>query len=61
MSMIKAKEAGLPLLAMEQIKEIDLYVDGADEITSDLTLLKGEVMILLEKNYLHALQKNSLS
>jgi len=40
-SMIKAKEAGLPIIAMEQINEIDLYIDGADEITPDLTLLKG--------------------
>jgi len=40
-SMIKAKEAGLPIIAMEQINEIDLYIDGADEITPDLILLKG--------------------
>ena len=51
-SMIKAKEAGLPLLAMEQIKEIDLYVDGADEITSDLTLLKGRGYDLVREKLL---------
>jgi ribose 5-phosphate isomerase A len=50
--MIKAKEAGLPLLAMEQIKEIDLYVDGADEITSDLTLLKGRGYDLVREKLL---------
>lgn len=51
-SMIKAKEAGLMLLAMEQIKEIDLYVDGADEITPDLTLLKGRGYDLVREKLL---------
>lgn len=50
--MIKAKEAGLSLLAMEQIKEIDLYVDGADEITADLTLLKGRGYDLVKEKLL---------
>jgi len=40
-STIKAQELGLPLVAMEHISRIDLYVDGADEITPDMTLLKG--------------------
>ena len=51
-SMIKAKETGLQVLAMEQIKEIDLYVDGADEITSDLTLLKGRGYDLVREKLL---------
>lgn len=40
-SAIKAQALGLPLLAMEQLTRLDLYVDGADEVTPDLTLLKG--------------------
>lgn len=40
-SMIKAQSAGLTVLSLSQLREIDLYVDGADEITPDNTLLKG--------------------
>ncbi len=40
-STIKAQEMGLPLLALEHVSRLDLYVDGADEVTPDLTLLKG--------------------
>ena len=51
-SMIKAKKAGLPIIAMEQIKEIDLYIDGADEIAPDLTLLKGRGYDLVREKLL---------
>ncbi|QDC97613.1 ribose 5-phosphate isomerase A [Candidatus Methylopumilus universalis] len=51
-SMIKAKEAGLPIIAMEQINEIDLYIDGADEITPDLTLVKGRGYDLVREKLL---------
>ena len=51
-SMITAKEAGLPIIAMEQINEIDLYIDGADEITPDLTLLKGRGYDLVREKLL---------
>lgn len=40
-SMIKAQSAGLTVLSLSQLSIIDLYVDGADEITADNTLLKG--------------------
>lgn len=40
-SSIKAQALGLPLLALEHLTRLDLYVDGADEVTPDLTLLKG--------------------
>jgi ribose 5-phosphate isomerase A len=51
-SMIKAKEAGLQIIAMEQIKEIDLYIDGADEIDADLSLLKGRGYDLVREKLL---------
>lgn len=38
---IKAHELGLPLRAIEHIEELDVYVDGADEVGPDLSLLKG--------------------
>ena len=40
-STIKAQQLGLPLIALEHLSRLDLYVDGADEVTPDLTLLKG--------------------
>ncbi len=40
-SMIKAQNLGLNVINIQQIDQIDLYVDGADEITPDMTLLKG--------------------
>ncbi|HSH85895.1 MAG TPA: ribose-5-phosphate isomerase RpiA [Methylophilus sp.] len=40
-SMIKAQAAGLTVLSLSQLSQIDLYVDGADEITADNSLLKG--------------------
>lgn len=40
-SSIRAQEAGLPLIAIEHLTHLDLYVDGADEVTPDLVLLKG--------------------
>lgn len=40
-SMIKAQASGLTVLSLSQLSQIDLYVDGADEITADNTLLKG--------------------
>jgi ribose 5-phosphate isomerase A len=40
-SMIKAQSLGLNVVSLQQVGSIDLYVDGADEITPDMTLLKG--------------------
>lgn len=40
-SMIKAQSLGLNVISIQQVDSIDLYVDGADEITPDMTLLKG--------------------
>lgn len=40
-SMIKAQSLGLHVISIQQVSGIDLYVDGADEITPNMTLLKG--------------------
>ncbi len=40
-SMIKAQSLGLRVISIQQVPTIDLYIDGADEITPDMTLLKG--------------------
>lgn len=49
---IKARECGLPLLALEQISQLDVYVDGADEVTPNLTLLKGRGSDLVREKLL---------
>ncbi|MDD5469124.1 MAG: ribose-5-phosphate isomerase RpiA [Anaerolineales bacterium] len=51
-SAIKAKALGLPLMALEQLERIDLYVDGADEVTPDLALLKGRGYDLVREKLL---------
>ena len=51
-STIKAQQLGLPLRSMEHIKQIDVYVDGADEVTQDLTLLKGRGSDLVREKLL---------
>lgn len=36
-----AQDHGIPLLPLEDVSTIDLTIDGADELTKDLTLIKG--------------------
>ena len=51
-STIKAQELGLPVVALEHISRLDLYVDGADEVSPDLTLLKGRGFDLVREKLL---------
>ncbi len=51
-STIKAQSLGIKVVALEHIATIDLYVDGADEITPDLTLLKGRGYDLVKEKLL---------
>jgi ribose 5-phosphate isomerase A len=51
-SAIKARALGLPLAALEHIDRLDLYVDGADEVTPDLALLKGRGYDLVREKIL---------
>lgn len=48
----KAQSLRLPIVALEHISSIDLYVDGADEITPDKTLLKGRGSDLVKEKLL---------
>lgn len=48
----KAQSLRLPIVALEHICSIDLYVDGADEITPDKTLLKGRGSDLVKEKLL---------
>lgn len=51
-SAIKARELGLPMVALEQVTKLDLYVDGADEVSPDMTLLKGQGADLVREKLL---------
>lgn len=51
-SQIKARALGLPLLSLDQVSEIDLYVDGADEVDPNLVLLKGQGADLVREKLL---------
>lgn len=51
-SAIKAKSVGLPQIAIEQVEKLDLYVDGADEVTPDKVLLKGRGSDLVREKLL---------
>lgn len=51
-SAIKAQSLGLPLVAMEHVTSLDFYVDGADEVTPDMTLLKGRGSDLVREKLL---------
>ncbi|PKM10193.1 MAG: ribose 5-phosphate isomerase A [Gammaproteobacteria bacterium HGW-Gammaproteobacteria-3] len=51
-SAIKARQLGLPLMAVEQVTRLDLYIDGADEVAPDLTLLKGRGYDLVREKLL---------
>lgn len=51
-SALKAQSLHLPIVALEHIGSIDLYVDGADEITPDKTLLKGRGSDLVKEKLL---------
>jgi ribose 5-phosphate isomerase A len=48
----KAKALGLTLQTIEQIDYLDLYVDGADEVDPQLTLLKGQGSDLVKEKLL---------
>ncbi len=48
----KAQELGLSLVAIEHLNRLDYYVDGADEVAPDNTLLKGQGADLVREKIL---------
>lgn len=56
-SAMTAQAAGLPLLGFECCAGLDVYVDGADEVTPDLTLLKGRGSDLVREKLLASASK----
>ena len=51
-STIKAQQLGLPLVALEHLTRLDFYVEGADEVSPDMTLLKGQGADLVREKIL---------
>jgi len=51
-STIKAQQLGLDLVSVEQIRQLDMYFDGADEVSPDMTLLKGRGFDLVKEKLL---------
>ncbi|MEO1879854.1 MAG: ribose-5-phosphate isomerase RpiA [Methylococcales bacterium] len=51
-SMRKAQALAIPLVSIEHVTHLDLYVDGADEVTADNTLLKGQGSDLVKEKLL---------
>ncbi|THE13159.1 ribose-5-phosphate isomerase RpiA [Bacillus timonensis] len=50
-----AKEFGIPLISFSEVKQIDVAIDGADEVDPELNLIKGGGGALLrEKIIAHA-------
>lgn len=51
----RCRELGLPLLDVAEVERLDLAVDGADELTADLTLTKGGGGALLREKVVASL------
>jgi ribose 5-phosphate isomerase A len=49
-----AERLGIPLTALDEVPELDLTVDGADEIAPDLTVIKGGGGALLREKIVAA-------
>jgi len=51
---IQAEQLGVPLTTLDETPELDLTVDGADEIAADLSLIKGGGGALLREKIVAA-------
>ncbi|VWU49797.1 ribose 5-phosphate epimerase, putative, partial [Hepatocystis sp. ex Piliocolobus tephrosceles] len=51
---IKAKNLGIPLTTLEKNSKLDIAIDGADEIDSDLNLVKGRGGALVREKLIAA-------
>ena len=52
LSQIRAINSGLSYISLDQIESIDLYIDGADEVTKELEVLKGRGYDLVREKLL---------
>jgi ribose 5-phosphate isomerase A len=54
----KARELGIPLAELDELGELDLVIDGADEADHDLNLIKGGGGALLREKIVAASSKH---
>ncbi len=52
-----AQQQGLAVVEFDQVSQLDLYVDGADEVSPDSTLLKGQGADLVREKLLATASK----
>jgi ribose 5-phosphate isomerase A len=52
-----ATDLGIPLLGISEVNELDLTIDGADEVNSDLDLIKGGGGALLREKMMASISK----
>jgi ribose 5-phosphate isomerase A len=55
-----ARSLGIPMLALEEVVEIDISIDGADEFTTRLELIKGGGGALFREKIVASLSKNRI-
>ncbi|SDG66647.1 ribose-5-phosphate isomerase [Dyadobacter soli] len=55
-----AESLNIPLLKIEEVDAIDITIDGADEFTTDLQLIKGGGSFLLKEKVVAALSKQEI-
>ncbi len=56
-----ARGAGIPLTSFNEVKQLDLTVDGADEVDPELRLIKGGGGALLREKLIARASSSSLS
>ncbi|SFM16480.1 ribose-5-phosphate isomerase [Gracilibacillus orientalis] len=55
-----AKELGIPLVSFSSINQIDLTIDGADEVNPNFELIKGGGGALLREKMVASISKSSI-
>lgn len=56
----KARERGIPLATLDEVGELDLTIDGADEIDARLDMIKGGGGALLREKVVASVSKREL-
>lgn len=55
-----ARELGIPLISMEEVREIDLTIDGADEIDPRFSMIKGGGGALLREKIVASITRTEI-
>lgn len=55
-----AREVGIPLVELDEVEEIDVTIDGADEVDKNLDLIKGLGGALLREKIVASLTKRQI-